>query len=160
MWTLMWELLCKHFFHFLTVMSYWSFIMCQFLTKLLLFNCLCNVGLSRSNYDLRCLPSINSVGDLPVVPCGVSLCINNNLESFCFNVPSINFLKLHLKACTAHSTIPFNNERYGVTRMWWIPCTWQYDQNSSEEICEFEITVLGNQTWNILFATTKLWQWL
>ena len=91
--------------------------------------------MSRSNHDLGCLPSINSAGDLPVVLCGVSLYINNSLESFCSNVPSVSFLKLCLKVCTARSTIPFDDGWYGVTRMWWIPFTQQYDQNSSEENC-------------------------
>ena len=77
-------------------------------------------GLSRSNRDLGCLPSINSAGDLPVVLCGMSLYINNSVESFCSNVPSVSFLKLCLKVCTARSTIPFDDGWYGVTRMWWI----------------------------------------
>ena len=44
-WPLAWEVLCIHFFLFLKVTSYWWFITCQFLTKLLLFNYLCNVWL-------------------------------------------------------------------------------------------------------------------
>ena len=66
-------------------------------------------GLNRLNHDLGCLPNINSADDFPVVLCGVSLYINNSLESFCSNVPSVSFLKLCLKVCTVHSTILFHD---------------------------------------------------
>ena len=74
-------------------------------------------GLSKSNRDLGYLPNINSAGDLPVVVCGVSLYMNNNLESLCSKVPSVCFLRLCLNVCTAHSTIPFDDGWYGVTSM-------------------------------------------
>ena len=94
-------------------------------------------GLSRSNSDLDCLSNIISAGDLPIVLCGLSLYINNILESFRSNVPSVNFLKLCLEVCTACP--PFHSMMdgiwYGVTRMWWIPFTQKYNQNSSKENC-------------------------
>ena len=60
------------------------------------------------------ISNINVAGDLPIVVCGVSLMMNNNL---CSNVPSVCFLRLCLNVCTARSTIPFNDGWYDVTSM-------------------------------------------
>ena len=66
---------------------------------LIFFNLLCNVWL-ESNRDLGCLPNNNSAGDLPVVVCGVSLYMNNNLDSLCSKVSSVYFLRLCLNVYT------------------------------------------------------------